>query len=449
MSWVAIVGGGITGLAAAWELQQRGIDYRLFEAGDRLGGKIVTERVDGFLIEGGADSFLSSKPWAWQLCREIGLGERLIGTNETQRAVYVWSAGRLQPLPRGLRLIAPLDPGGLQASSLFSEAGKRRMLAEATLPPAGPDGDESLGAFIRRRFGREALALLGEPLLAGIYVGRAERLSLQATFPQLRSLERTHGSVTAGLRQATAPPPPPGLPPTAFLSLPGGIGELIERLAGRLTGTIECGRAVTAITTDRRLRLADGSLVAPAATLLTTPLAVSARLAGALLPSLATAAQATTQASSGTVSLGFRADQVDHPLDGYGFIVPRHESTRLLAGTFSSTKLAGRAPEGYVLMRVFVGGPGRSADLRLSDTELVSLARRELQAILGITAAPVISRVFRWRRANPQYRLGHVERIAAARALAPPWLRLAGSGYDGVGIPDCIRQARAAAAALA
>jgi oxygen-dependent protoporphyrinogen oxidase len=448
MTRIIIVGGGITGLAAAWELQQRGIDYTLLEAGPRLGGKIVTEHVDGFTIDGGADSFLVQKPWAWQLCREIGLGERLVGTNDRQRNVYVWRHGALHLMPRGLRLIAPLDADGLLQSTLLSDEGKRRMLAEETIPPRAADGDESLASFVLRRFGHEALAVFGEPLLAGIHVGDPATLSMRATFPNLLALERQHGSVTAGMRRAAGAPPAPGTPSTAFVSLQGGVQELITTLQARLTGDVRLNQAVERIGTDRTVHLASGEQLTADGVLLTVPTRVASRVTAGSMPDLAAALGVITSVSSGTVSLGFRAADIDHPLDGFGFVIPRDEPTRLLACTWSSTKLPGRAPAGHVLLRVFVGGHGRAADLDLADDQLVVLARAELAAMLGIDATPVLSRVYRWRDANPQYEVGHVERVAWMQTLCPPWLGLAGSSYGGVGIPDCVRQGRAAAQQL-
>jgi oxygen-dependent protoporphyrinogen oxidase len=449
MSRVVIVGGGISGLAAAWELQARGVDYTLLEASERLGGKIVTERADGFIVEGGADSFLTHKPWAWQLCHEIGLGDRLIGTNDARRNVYVWRGGQLHLMPRGLRLIAPLDAEGLMESTLLSDAGKHRMLDEAIIPPRADGGDESLATFVRRRFGDEALEVFGEPLLAGIHVGDPETLSMRATFPNLLSLEQSHGSVTAGMRQAAAPPASPGAPATAFVSLRGGMGELIDGLRARLTGDLRLGQAVTGIDADRTVHTASGERLAAEAIILTTPAHAIGRLVRQVAPELAEALATIRTASSGTVSLGYRADEVAHPLDGFGFVIPRREPTRLLACTWSSSKLAGRAPAGHVLMRVFVGGHAHPADVVLPDDQLVELARSELKQIMGIDAAPVLSRVFRWRDANPQYEVGHLERVARFQALCPPWLFLAGCTYSGVGIPDCVRQARATAGQVA
>ncbi len=445
MSKIIIIGGGITGLAAAWELQQQGVEYILLEGSNRLGGKIVTERADGFIIEAGADSFLTHKPWAWQLCHEIGLAERLIPTNEAQRNVYIYHNERLQLFPRGMRLIVPVDPDGLLESALLSEEGKRRMLAEVDIPARAETSDESLALFVERRFGHEALAVFGESLLAGIHVADPAKLSVAAAFPNYVQLERTFGSVTRGMRETPVPPRDPDAPPTAFVSLKSGMVELIEGLQTRLTGDVRTGQSVKFIAADGTIVTEAGEKLHGDAVIVTTPANVTSRLINSGFPALADALGIMQRASSGTVSLGYRREDVNHPLDGTGFVIPHSEPTRILACTWSSSKFAGRAPEGYVLIRVFVGGYGREQDIALSNAELVTLACTDLKKIMNIEAEPVISRVFRWQDANPQYEVGHLERIEQIAALCPPWLALTGSSYNGIGIPDCVRQGREAA----
>ncbi len=440
---VVIIGGGITGLAAAWELQQQGVEYTLLEGSSRLGGKIITERVDGFVIEGAADSFLAQqKPWAWQLCREIGLGERFIGTNEALRKVYVLRGGELHLLPRGMRLIVPLDADGLLESDVLSEEGKRQMLAETEIPPRFETGDESLAHFVRRRFGQEALDVFGEPLLAGIYTGDPENLSMQATFPNYLTLEQKYGSVTTGTRNLTTAPTSPDMPRTAFVSFPTGVAEMIEALEAKLTGQIRLNSPVSRIENDGTIILASGEIIKAEAIILTAPAQIARKLVASSVPALAGALTVVKTLSSATVTFGFKEEDVPRPLDGVGFVVSGDEPTHLLASTWSSTKWPGRAPAGYVLMRVFVGGHRAQSDVNLSDEELIALAKAELKKAMGIAADPVISRIFRWRDANTQYEIGHLERVAHFRELCPAWLSLTGAPYGGVGIPDCVRQGR-------
>jgi oxygen-dependent protoporphyrinogen oxidase len=449
MTQVAIIGGGITGLAAAWELHQQGLDFVLLESAEKLGGKIKTERVDGFIIEGAADSFLATKPWAWQLCREIGLGDQLIGTNDYSRNVYVLYNGKLQLFPRGMRLLVPTDPDGLLESDLLSPEGKQRMLAETEVSVRDTDEDESLGSFVRRRFGQEALEVFGQPLLAGIYTGDPEVLSMQATFPNYLALEKKYGSVIRGTQEAVAPPLPPEIPQTAFISLRNGLYQLIEGLQARLAEHIHLNCGVTRIDSDRTIYTTTGGYFKPDAILLTTPAATAQRLVQTAAPALASELAKVRTVSSATVVMGFRSEAVTRPLDGFGFVVAGTEDSHLLASTWHSTKIDGRAPAGQVLLRVFVGGHRQESDVFLPDEELIALARREIQPLLGIEAPPVITRIFRWVDANTQYEVGHLGRVAHLRELAPAWLTLAGSPYAGVGIPDCVRQGRDAAKAIA
>lgn len=443
MTRVVIVGGGITGLAAAWELQQQGVEYTLLEASDRLGGKIFTERTeDGFVIEAAADSFMTQKPWAWQLCREIGLSDRMIGTNDHQRNVYVLKGGKLHLMPRGLRLIVPTDPDGLLESSLLSEEGKSRMLAETEVAPRSETGDESLASFVRRRFGQEALDVFGEPLLAGIYTGDPETLSMQATFPNYLNMERAHGSLIQATKNIVPVPPAPDTPKTMFVSLKSGMLELIEGLRAVLTGEIRLNVGVTRIEPNGTLHTTSGERLTPDAVILTLPARAASRLLGEVVPELLEGLGQIRTVSSGTVTFGYRENELPAPLDGFGFVVASNEPTHLRACTWSSTKLSGRAPEGFALLRVFIGGHRCETDVALTDAELIALACAELQKVMGIEAEPVLSRVFRWTDANTQYDVGHLERVARLKALCPPWLSLTGSPYGGVGIPDCVRQGR-------
>ncbi len=451
MTPIIIIGGGITGLAAAWELQQRDIPYLLLEASNRLGGKIITDRSEGFIIEGAADSFLTIKSWAWQLCQEIGLGDRLVETNDKQRNVFVLRNGKLHLMPRGMRLMVPLDPAGLLESSLFSEEGKQRMLAETAIPDGTTGSDESLASFVRRRFGEEALEVLGEPLLAGIHTADPETLSMQATFPHYLTMEHSQGSLTTAMRQAEAitSPPLPGQPRTAFVSLQTGVYELIEGLAAKLAGNIRLEAPVGKIGPDKMVYLASGEKIEAAGVILTTPTAQAARLLPGVSAQLSQELASIRTLSSATVSVGYRDEDLPGPLDGFGFVVAAREPTHLLASTWSSTKLPGRAPVGHALLRVFFGGHRHEADVNLPDEQLLALTKTELRQVMNIEAAPVISRIFRWHQANPQYEVGHLTLLDHLRKQSPAWLHLAGSPYEGVGIPACVLQGREAAQRIA
>jgi oxygen-dependent protoporphyrinogen oxidase len=319
------------------------------------------------------------------------------------------------------------------------------MLAEVDIPPRTESGDESLASFVERRFGIEALEVFGESLLAGIHVADPKALSIQATFPNYVQLEREHGSLIRGMKASTPTSPAPDTPKTAFVSPPQGMIQLIETLQARLTGDVRIGQAVARIGTDRTIHITNGDTFKADALIVTTPAQPASQTLSDAAPELSAALAQLKTVSSGTVSLGYRTDQLEHDLDGFGFVIPHSEPTRIRASTWSSTKLTGRAPEGYALIRVFFGGFGREQDVNLPDDQLIALARSDLKQIMGISTEPVISQIFRWRNASPQYEVGHIERIAHARTLTPEWLILAGCAYDGVGIPDCVRQGREAA----
>ena len=445
---VAIVGAGISGLAAAYELQRRGVSVRVLEAGDRAGGVITTERFDGWVIDGGPDSLLVQKPGAVALCRELGLGERLISTL-TPRTAYVVRDGRLHPLVEGSFLGFPLSAAALARASLFTLQGRLRMACEFLIPRRASDDDESIASFVRRRFGNEAADYLADPLLAGIHAGDAERLSVRALFPRLVDAEQRNGSVLRAFRALHMKTTPQG----AFVSLPGGIQELVDTLVAALAPATM--RLSTRVTDLRRgagyvLETSAGALTARSVIL-----AVPAYAAGALLRgvdiSLASLCEATPYASTATVAFGFRREQVGHPMNGTGFVVPRVEHSALLAGTWVTSKWPGRAPEGHVLLRAFLGGGRDPHRLERTDEQLVEDARDEMSDLLQISGPPLFSRLRRWTRQSPQYEVGHLQRLAKIdqRMAGIPGLFTTGSGFRAIGIPDCITDGRETAALAA
>jgi protoporphyrinogen/coproporphyrinogen III oxidase len=444
---VAIVGGGIAGLAAAYELQRRGVSVQVLEAAARVGGVISSDRFDGWVVDGGPDSMLVQKPAAVALCRDLGLGDRLIHTLPP-RTAYVMRAGQLHPLVEGSFLGFPLTAAGLIRSPIFSAAGKMRMALEPFMPRRSGDEDESIGAFVRRRFGKEAVDYLAEPLLAGIHAGDVERLSIRALFPRLVDAEHHAGSVLRAFRALRSRPSSNG----AFVSLPGGTGELIDTLATALDGTICLDVRVNALHRIGMLRIetSRGPIDARAVIL-----AVPAYVAGSLLrgfdTTLAAFCDAVPYASTATVALGFRREHVAHPLAGTGFVVPRVERRGLLAATWISSKWPGRAPDGHVLLRGFLGGGRDPHRLDDSDHMLIDTTRHELGALLGISAEPLFVRVYRFTKQSPQYEVGHLERVAQIeqRLVAIPGVFVTGSGFRAIGIPDCVADARATAAIAA
>jgi oxygen-dependent protoporphyrinogen oxidase len=456
---LVVIGGGIAGLAAAHRALELArernlrLDLTLIEARDRLGGTIASERVDGFLVEAGPDSFLSEKPWALALCRRLGVEDRLVRTDDRFRTVFVWRRGRLHPLPDGFQLLAPTAILPFATSSLFSLPGKLRMALDLVLPRGGGD-DESLGAFVRRRLGAEALERVAQPLVAGIYTADPDDLSLTATMPRFIELERSQRSIILGLRRALRRAPQPGTSGarwSLFVTFAGGMEELIGTLAARLPpgAVVLEQRAGRLERVGERWRVAtyEGAGFEADRVIVATEAHAAARLARYLDPALATLLEEIPYASAATVSLGYRRADVPHPLDGFGFVVPRREGRALLAGTFSSVKYPGRAPDGHVLIRGFLGGMLNAEVLAEDDGALIARARGELREALGITAEPVLTRLHRWPASMPQYHVGHLVRVdTIERAVAAlPGLALAGAAYRGVGIADCVRAGEAAA----
>jgi oxygen-dependent protoporphyrinogen oxidase len=475
---IVIVGGGITGLSAAHAARQRAraagrdVTITVLEASGRFGGNLVTERTDGFLLDGGPDSWVASKPQATALARELGLDGALVGTNERNRRYFVAWGDRLHPVPEGLVLGVPTRVLPLAASRLFSWRGKVRMALEPLVPARrfGEEEDESIASFATRRLGHEAADRLVAPLLGGISAGDASDISVRAAFPQLVAMEQKYGSLVRGMIAAkrerlAAPRSRPGsgkagdVPSSsAFVSLRGGVGDLVRALVDRLQGegvTLRTGVRVSGLRPAPgggwSIAAGEGDSLRADAVLLAVPAHVATTLLRPLDAALGDDLASIPYGSTATVFLGYRAADLQHPLDGVGFVVPRSLGRPILAGTWVSSKWHDRAPEGSVLLRAFFGGAWGEGVLAQSDESLVGLARREIAALMGVRAEPALSRVFRFDRATAQMRVGHIATMQGIRrrlARAARGVLLAGGGYDGVGIPDCIRQGEEAAAAL-
>jgi oxygen-dependent protoporphyrinogen oxidase len=448
MRSVAIIGGGIAGLTIALRLQQRGVPYVLIESERVLGGKIRTESTDGFVIEGGPDSFLAEKPAARELCEELGLESEIIGTNDASRQTFLVSNARLRPLPEGFVMLAPVKPLPLLRSGLISLRGVLRMALEPLIPARRADSDESLGNFVRRRLGDEVFEKIVDPLMSGIYAGNSDDLSILTTFPRLRDLERTHGSIIKGLLRVSGTPAPPRKR-SMFLSLRGGMNGLVDAIVRQLDrSSVRTGVHVVSMTrpADYRLELSDGTTLDSGAVVLTTPAFAAAKIVRPLDAKLAELLEQIPYVSTCTVALAYRRNA--HPLNGFGFVVPRTERRGITACTWMTTKLPHRAPDDAVLIRCFVGRAGDEDWVDSSDTDVEARCREELQQLMGITTAPLFTRVFRWEKSMPQYRVGHGDLLARINTRLPPGLYLAGSGYRGVGLPDVIRDATASAKAM-
>lgn len=454
---VVIVGGGIAGLAAAYRLveiaeeQQKTFSITVLEAGDRWGGKIATERVDGFVIEGGPDTFLRTKPWGVKLCRKLDLEHRLHGTNPDQKNTYVLHSGRLRPLPDGLMMMVPTQITPMVKTQLLTWPEKARMGLDFFMPARPLNGDESLGEFVSRRLGRATYEKLIEPLMSGIYAGNGDQLSLQSTFPYLRDLEIKHGGLVKGAlavrQQRMKASTGNSGHKSIFLTPTTGLAEIVEALEIKLRAygvELSLNTQVNQIHVNQRgnplVETRSGISYEADSVILATPAFVSGEILSNMAPELSRELTAIPYVSTATISLAFRQSDLPKPLNGYGYVIPRREGRQALACTWTSTKFPHRAPQGYALLRVFIGRAGQEQEFNWDEDDLVRIARDELRQTMGIQAEPIIERVFAWHKAMPQYNLGHPDRLKRINAVIEkyPGLALAGNGFQGIGIPDCI-----------
>ena len=459
---MAVVGGGVTGLACALRLTEisrekgAGWDVALLESGKRPGGVIATEKEKGCILESGPDALFTEKPWGVEFLKKLGLESEIIGTRAGFRKSFVFRRGRLHPVPEGFYLIAPSQLLPLMTTPLFSLKGKLRALGDLFLPAGPSNGDESLESFVTRRLGREVHDRLAQPMVAGIYSSRSSELSLKATFPRFLELERKYGSVIRGLMSAKRVPSR-GPRYSLFVSLSGGMGSMAEKAAASLpAGTFKPGHAVKSLRyaggKGSALEIAgDGFRLTADAVCLALPAYASADVIRGLSADLAGELDGIPYHTGATVNLLYGRRDVPHSLDGFGYVVPETEKLSVTGCTFSSVKFPGRAPEGTALLRAFAGGRDESGFFSLSDDDLAVAARREVEKALGIRAEPLLVRVARHPKSLPQYRVGHLEKAARIeeRLREFPRLALAGNAYYGVGIPDCVRAGEQAAERMA
>lgn len=459
---IAVIGGGISGFAFAnrirelSELSGRKVSVTLVEGESRCGGVIETMETDGFLFEGGPESFITEKPWAADLCARLGLSGELMGTRPRFRRSFIYRRGRLRPVPEGFYLIGPARVFPFLKSGLMSWPGKLRMMMEPLIPARRGEGDESAASFIRRRFGREALAAAGQPMIAGIYSADPEKLSLEATFSKFLEWEREYGSVILGMRarskksqgaEAGASGPRYGL----FAALRGGMETLIRTLRERnpelhiLTGSpaVQLHREEK----DWRMVLGSGREIRAQAVCAALPGPRAARLLADSFPALASSIASIPYASSVTVNFAYEQRVLPPEAEGFGFVVPAEEGSGILGCTFTHLKYEGRAPEGRSALRVFLGGRLREDALTAPDERVSAETRAELARVLGVAAVPHVAAVRRYPESMPQYHVGHIEksRQIFRDAAAYPGLFLAGNAYRGIGLPDCIHLAESQA----
>jgi protoporphyrinogen/coproporphyrinogen III oxidase len=462
MKRIVVIGGGIAGLAAAHRIVELNaersspIEVVLLEASSRIGGAIATERVGDFLVEGGPDSFITEKPSALRLCERLGLAPRLVSTQSANQQIYVVRRGRLEALPEGFFLLAPTRLWPFLQTPLFSWSGKLRIAAEIMLP-RGQSADESLGAFVRRRFGREALERVAQPLIGGIYASDPDRLSLNATMPRFHDMERQHGSVIRAMwseqrRRARQRESGSGARWSLFVTLAGGMYEMVEAMAKHFPdGSLRLdASAVELKRTDTNkwdIVLADGSVIAADGVVLAAPASQTASMLKSIAQDAASDLQQITYASTATVSFAYRSEDFPKQPDSFGFVVPAIERRKIVACTFSSLKYPGRAPRSHILLRAFVGGALQPELFDADDATMESNVRSELSRLLGVTAQPQFSRLWRHPNSMPQYHVGHPARVQRIESSLSSFstLALAGSAYHGVGIADCVRTGEEAA----
>lgn len=455
MKRIAIIGGGIAGLSAAYYLEKArrsGADLQwvLFEKSDRLGGVIQTERRDGFVIEAGPDSFLSVKPDASRLCQELGLGDQLIPSNDDSRKTYILVKGKLVAIPHGLEFMVPTRIWPMATTPLFSFSTKLRMAGELFSAARKDAGDESVGDFVRRHFGQEMVDRVAEPLLAGVYGGNAERLSIRAVLPRFAEMERQHGSLVRATLKAKAQvkskAPAGAKPQPLFTSLKNGMQQMVEALTTALPSASirlrQANLALRPVNDDWQIDSA-GMSEEFQDVLLAAPAPAAAGLLRQFHPALIERLAKIEYTSTAAVALAY--DQAELP-PGHGFLVPRSEGRKIMACTFVHKKFSHRAPEGKKLLRCFFSS-SRMADLLThSDEALQQFARQELKEILGLTAEPKFARTFRWDRAMAQYETGHLDRVAEMEKIIAemPGFHIIGNSFHGIGVPDCIKSARLA-----
>jgi oxygen-dependent protoporphyrinogen oxidase len=457
---VAILGGGIAGVTAAWQLAQQerahgGIDATLFEATERLGGTVETVVRDEFVVECGPDGWVTEKPWARELIRELGLHTKLIASNDAERVTYVLSGGKLVAIPDGMRMMVPTDLAALEGSPLFSAVAKQAYadepLCAGELMAQAPKQDESISAFVERHFGDEVLRKVAAPLLSGVFGGDVAKLSVRAVMPAFVKMEREHGSLILALQESVKARDLCEEKPAIFTSLQSGTGSLIDRLKAELPPAwIRLQTPVTALSQeDSQWFVEAGGERQPFDAVM---VAVPAHVAKALLAPLSSRmAELLTMEASSAVIAAFAFTESFALPRGFGFLAPAGEDSGLLAATFVDQKYPGRVPEsGGRVLRAFFGGSTALQLAGKTDAEIAELARKELEAILGPLPKPAFSIVRRWPRSLPQYEVGHLRRVAELESLVrdQPNLWLLGNAYRGVGLPDLIRDARAAAREL-
>lgn len=465
---VLIAGGGISGLSSAFYVNQflgkNGIpaEITIVEEGNEPGGKIQTIRRDGFVIERGPDSFLARKLPMLELTRELGLEGELVGTNPAARKTFILHRGKLHPMPAGLVLGIPTQLMPFIQTGLVSPQGKARAAMDLFLPRRREEGDESLGDFLQRRLGKEVLDHIAEPLLAGIYAGDTHSLSLRSTFPQFQAMENQYRSIMLGMLKSRGQSESDGqalrlrpeISNSMFLTFRKGLKTLVEALVDSLAShQILTGTRIVSIRKAEgedqyAAALSDGRVLEADAVIVALPAFTAADVLRSF--SAVEALREIPYVSVANVIMAFDKNQIHYPLDGSGFVIPRSEGRLLTACTWTSAKWLHTAPEDKAVLRCYIGRSGDEVSEEMDDERLLQKVREEIREIMNIEAEPLFTEVTRWKRSMPQYPVDHLKRLGLVREeleSEAPGIVLTGSGYEGVGLPDCIRQGKNAALA--
>ena len=444
---IAVIGGGTAGLSSAYSLQKRKsagspIEFVVCEAAQRLGGVIRTAQIDDCIIEAGPDSFLTEKPWAADLCSELGVGDQLITSNDSERKTYMLVKGRLVPIPDGLMFMVPTKLLPTFLSPMFSLGTKARIVREWLSPPKPKNAEISVAQFVERHYGREMVDRVADPLLGGVYGGSADQLSVDAVLPRFVQMEAMHGSLgramVAARRNSSSAAPRP-----LFTSLKSGMQQMTDALVSRIPKEVfRPGVRVEAVKPEsgKWLVTNNGRTEEFDAVVIATPAHAAASVLSAQ-PALATELNSIPYTSSMTVVLGYGQNVRAALPPGFGFLVPRTEGRKILAATFVHNKFPHRAPENRAIIRCFIGGSVAEQMFEQGETEIANAVEGELKSILGLSAAPLFTRVYKWRKAMAQYTVGHSARVDRTKSLVAqmPGLALAGNAYSGIGVPDCVR----------
>ncbi len=443
---IVIVGAGLAGLSAAWYLRDADATVTVIESSDNVGGKVQSQILEtpsgDAIIETGPDGFLTRKPWAQTLAKEIGLDDEIIPVNDTPERIYILTKQGLRGMPDGLYLLVPTDLDAFRKSDLFSLGGKLRMAVEQYIPPKSDDEDESLADFITRRLGAEALDKLGEPLLAGVFNADPDKQSILATFPNFRKIEKDYGSLIKGMQAIQAKQSPSSQP--NLISFRDGMGAFAENLAEKLTCDIRLNTPVREVrrTKEHYTIQLDNEVLDADYVIVTTQADTASFILHDVAPATSKLLSRIRYSGIASVTLAYRRKDVAHPLDAYGVVVPSSVGVEIDGIQFASSKWNNRAPDDIALIRAFFGGPQTRHMLDHDDNTALEIVKRELVTMLGITGEPLNHRLLRWEQGYPQYDVGHLDLVAEIEASLPDNLFVAGNAYHGVGLPDTVRYSK-------